>query len=151
MTKTATDRTERILQHSRRGLWVVLGMLALLAGWLVLLALSPQGESARTITRLIPTLLPIAIVLVAAWTRGSLGGKPFDPKEPEARAFLEDELRQANLGKSFRVAFIAVLVGQPLLAWFLWQRPYGLVLMGAFTGVLAVGSLVAAFLAFDRD
>ena len=151
MSKALPDRTERILQHSRRGLWVVLAMLILLGSWLVLMSVNPEGELARAITKLLPTFLPIAIVLTVVWSRASLGGKPFNPKEPEARAVMEDELRVASLNRAFRAAFAAVLIAQPLLAWLLWQRPFGLILMGAFTAVLAVASLIAAFLVFDRD
>lgn len=147
-----TDRTELLLRASRRGLWVVLGMV-LLAGATVIAHEVRPGTILADWPSKAPWFIPVAGVFLVVLLNAPLRKHRWRAGAPEEQAILEDEFRQANLARAQRFALIVVLVAQvPLGLLFLDLTTEAAVMAMAVSSItLGMTALLAAFLYFDRE
>ena len=98
-----------------------------------------------------PWLLPLAIAALFLVFNAPLR-RSFRPTDPDVKAMLNDEFRQANLARAQRVAFVVVLVAQiPLATFVSGLNTVGAVtVMSVATITVAMAALIASFLYFDR-
>lgn len=145
-----TDRTELLLRISRRSLLVVLAMIVLIAATLIAHVLRPGSLLADWASRM-PWLLPLAIAALFLVFNAPLR-RSFRPTDPDVKAMLNDEFRQANLARAQRVAFVVVLVAQiPLATFVSGLNTVGAVtVMSVATITVAMAALIISFLYFDR-
>ena len=115
----------------------------------------PEGAASRFMAQA-AWVVPIAIVILVVALRSTLRGRRWDPRSPEAKAILNDELRQTSLNRSSRAALIVVLVAQlplELLFGVLVQlsATRTALAMAEATITLGLATLVSFFLFFDRE
>ena len=115
MTESVDSTSEILVRFSRRGMKTLLGIVLVLGVTTLGMTLWPEGTASRFMARA-SYLVPLAIVLVGLALRATLRGRHFDPRSPEAKAVLNDELRQMSLNRAARAALIVVLVAQLPLA-----------------------------------
>jgi hypothetical protein len=83
-------------------------------------------------------------------------GRRWDPPSPEAKAILNDELRQTSLNRASRAALIVVLIAQlplGLVFGMLAQLPAARTAMAMAEATITLGmaTLISLFLFFDRE
>ncbi len=149
MVKDQQDRGEQALRQVRQGLWMVLGVLVLLAAFAALQAYDPGTVLAQRSARALPALLPVLIVVVFAWQQST---RRLSVKDAEMQAVLKDEFRRANLDRAFRAAFLVLLGVQVPLALLCRTLPseravWCMVAFSCFAGMVA---LLGSFLFYDR-
>ncbi len=151
MTNQKPDSTNLLVNYSRRSLWVAVAILAVLGTYAVLINLYPDSAAAAMAERMF-MLLPIALVIVIGFLRGSLKGTSADPRTPAMQQVLGDELRQHSLNRACRNGLFAVLFAQPLLAALLGmlRLPYPAALMASATALTGVAVVLCSMLAYDR-
>jgi hypothetical protein len=155
MDERNENSLEVLERFSRRSMVALLFVVAILGATALALILSPAGAVGRSAAR-VAWLIPIAIVIAAGATQGSLKGRRWNPASPEVTAIMQDEWRRANMDRAFRFALITVLAAQ-------W--PLGM-LIGVMGGVpsvrtamamaaasitLGLMTLIALFLFFGRE
>jgi hypothetical protein len=142
-------RSESYLRFTRRGMFVLFGLVLILGGTGVGLILTPAAASWAGLM----TLLPIAIALVAAALTMTLRGDRWDPRSAEARAIMNDEWRATNMNRARHLALGVVLVIHVPLALLLSSLPSAQALsaMATLTMTLGLASLIGAFLYLDRE
>ena len=154
MAEAASNRSEILLQYSRRSLVVLLFVVIFLGAVAFRLILSPAPNG--KVDQLLSWLTPIAIVMVTVALQASLRGQHWDPRSPEVKIVMQDEWRRANMARASRAALVAVLVVQwPLaltLGYLTRLSPSRLAMtMAASTMTLGLVTLISLFLFFDRE
>lgn len=151
MTQTVPNPTEQLARFSRRGMYVMLVLVLALGAGTLATTLSPDGLGARLASRAY-LLIPIVIILAVGGLQFTLRGRRWDPRSPEARAILDDELRQTSLARASRAALATVLIAQIPLGLLFMQLPARAVwAMAVSTITLGMATLIALFLYFDRE
>ena len=149
--QNSEDRSDRLVRHERRGLWlcllvvVLLGVVALLAG------MSSDPAKMRNAERLM-TLIPMVIIFGAIWVnRLQHSAKPAQIKE-HRRAMLNDELRLVASQHAFRAGFLSMLGAQALfcLLSFVMTLSWSAGLLAATTVALGTVVFLGVFLFYDR-
>jgi len=151
INQNSDERSDRLVRHERRGLWlcllviVLLGVVALLAG------MSSDPAKTRYAERLM-TLIPIVIFFGAIWVnRLHPGAKPAQMKEQQ-RAMLNDELRLVASQHAFKAGFLSMLGAQALfcLLSFVLTLSWSAGLLAATTVTLGTAVFIGVFLFYDR-
>jgi len=146
---------ESLVRFSRRSLVSTLVVVLALGAAALGMTLWPDGAVSRFMARA-SWVVPIAIVILAAALRSTLRGRRWDPSSREAKAILQDELRQASLNRASRAVLAVVLIAQLPLALLLGA----LVELPALRTALAMSeasitlgmcTLISLFLFFDRE
>ncbi|HVQ54496.1 MAG TPA: hypothetical protein VMT25_04915 [Thermoanaerobaculia bacterium] len=155
MTALADNSSELLVRFSRRSMAAMLIIVPGFGAMALAMTLWPDGAASR-FTAQAGWVYPIAIVLLAAFLRATLRGKSWDPRSPEAKAILNDELRQDSMNRSARAALIAVLVAQVPLALLLGTLPQAsptrtALAMAEATITLGMVTFIALFLFLDRE
>lgn len=147
-TPVSTDVLNR---YARRGLITALLLILLLGAYAALVNLVPESGAARHASRLL-LLLPVALVFAIAWIRAALPRGQRHVTPGHVRGIMQDELRQDSLRKAFRIAFIGVLMCQPVFGVTLSTVPVsGAPLLMAAATVLVGATLFLGTLLFcDR-
>ncbi|MDL2353937.1 MAG: hypothetical protein QFF03_01635 [Pseudomonadota bacterium] len=151
MHTTDISEADLLVRYSHRSLWVTLVLIVMLGAGATA-ALGFPGSAAAGFAQALSMLLPIVIVIALAALRSSAKGARTDPGGPAMQAVLNDELRQDSLKRSYRNAFFAMLVAQPLLAlaptWIALANP--LSVMACLTIMSGMAAMLASLLYFDR-
>lgn len=155
MTPPIHSSSENLVRFSRRSMAAMLVIVPALGAMALSMTLWPEGAASGFMAHS-AWVVPIAIVILAAALRATLRGRPWDPRSPEAKAILNDELRQASLNRSSRAALIVVLVAQlplELLFGMLLQLPASrtALAMAEATITLGMATFLSCFLFFDRE
>lgn len=139
----ADNQIEKLVRNERRGVWVALLVVLVLAATLVL------GSDTR---RALLVALAIGIVFVVTWlgqqrTRGTKNAI-----REKRDAVMHDELRQAAIARAYKWAFFSVL--GTLAAFCLLSMIVTISVSGqmvaALTVALAATAFLAIFLLLDR-
>lgn len=151
-SESSHDETDLLLRASRRAHFIVLVMILALGATVLGRALWPDSVLATWPVRE-PWLLPVLIVITMVAGRLLMRGRAWDPKGREMKKIQHDEFRQMNLSRAQRAALIAVLVLQIPLGLLFSHLPgmRAVLAMGTTTITLAMATLIALFLFFDRD
>lgn len=149
-----SERVERSLRSSRRGLFVVLAGVLIAAATLLAHALRP-GSLLSDWPSKAPWLIPVAIVLFTVINAVSHRGRTSvtDAKDV-MKTVLEDEFRQANFARAQRVALVVILLAQmPLAALALSDltTAAAVTVMAVTTTTIGLTTLIVSFLVFDRE
>jgi hypothetical protein len=155
MTEPIDNSSESLVRFSRRSMGTMLVIVLVLGATALAMTLWPEGAASRFMARS-AWVVPVAIVILAAALRGTLRGQRWDPRSPEARAILNDELRQSSLNRSSRAALIVVLVAQiplELLFGMLVQlsATRTALAMAEATITLGMATFISFFLFLDRE
>src|SRR5688572_23277498 len=152
MTDSSQTRTELYLRFTRRSLVGVLALILALGGLCLAAALQPQGAFAEHMQRY-SWLIPIGIAILGSWPLTFQRRHRFTPDSPEVKAVMKDELRRANMDRARTFALFVVLLVQVPMALFLsrWPSLPAVLAMAVATITVAMSSLIAFFLVFDRD
>ena len=155
MTEPIDNSSESLVRFSRRGMGTMLVIVLVFGATALAMTLWPEGAASRFMARA-AWVFPIAIVVIGVALRATLRGRRWDPRSPEAKAILNDELRQTSLNRSSRAALIVVLVAQlplGLLFGMLAQLPATrtALAMAEATITLGMATLISLFLFFDRE
>jgi hypothetical protein len=154
-TTVAVDSpSESLVRFTRRSMTALLGVVLFLGATTLAMTLWPDGLASAFMARA-SVVLPIAIVILVVSLRATLGGRRWDPRTPEARAVLDDELRQASLYRASRAALIVVLIAQlplGLLFGMVAQLPPARAALGMAEATMTLGlaTAISLFLHFDR-
>jgi hypothetical protein len=151
MNDTHMSEADQLLRYSRRGLWIALGLI-LLIGASATATLGFPASEAAVAARSMWLLLPVFIVLAVGGLKSTARGIRTDPNGPAMRAILGDELRQDSLKRSYRNAFLGMMIAQPLLAfaptWMVVAHPTSV--MACLTIVTGMTVMFASLLYYDR-
>ena len=155
MTALADNSSELLVRFSRRSMAALLVIVPGLGAMALAMTLWPEGAASRFMAQA-AWVYPIAIVFLAAALRATLRGKSWDPRSADAKAILNDELRQHSMNRSSRAALIAVLVAQLPLALLFGTLPQASVIrtalaMAEATIILGTATFIALFLFLDRE
>lgn len=155
MTPPIHSSSETLVRFSRRSMAAMLVIVPSFGAMALAMTLWPEGAASGFMAHS-AWVVPIAIVILAAALRGTLRGRPWDPRSAEAKAILNDELRQASLNRASRAALIVVLVAQLPL-----ELLFGMLLqlsgsrtalaMAEATITLGMAAFLSFFLFFDRE
>ena len=144
MPGNVDDQTDKLVKNERRGVWLALVVVLVLAAAPVL------GSDTR---RALLLVLPIGIVFAVIWLgqQRTRGTKHAVGERREA--VMNDELRQSAIPRASQWAFFTVLGA--LAAFCLVRMVVSITLSGQILAALtvALGAIVflALFLLFDRD
>jgi hypothetical protein len=134
MSQTPSGQTERLVQFSRRQLWLVLVFLLVLgAGHLV--GLFAHGKIFALVS--LPVFLAIFLAIPL-----KKNGIDFASKNPAMKALQNDELRQLAQAKAFRNGFFVLLAYPPICAFALT----GLAVTNPLPAVVASGAWLGAIM-----
>jgi hypothetical protein len=155
MIESAESTPEVLVRFSRRSMKTLLGIVLVLGLTALDMTLRPGGTASRFMARA-SYLVPLAIVIVGFALRATLRGRRFDPRSPEAKAVLNDELRQMSLNRAARAALIVLVAAQlPLglaLGGFGSLPPIRTALAMAEASItLGMATFIALFLVGDRE
>lgn len=144
--------TERLVRIGRRSLYLLLILILMFGATLVAVLTSPNGAVAKFFERA-PWALPIMIILFVGIQRTAMGGKQWDPRSPEVKALLNDELRRVSFDRASRVAFFVTLFLQVPLALAIdtLAPPHALMTMAVANMTLSTATMLVLFLLFDRE
>lgn len=150
-SSTQPDRAELLLRASRRSLVVLLALVLFFAATIIAHVLRPGSLLADWASRA-PWLLTFVVFGIFLILNAPLR-RPFRAGDPEVKQMLNDEFRQANLARAQRAALVAVVVVQIPLAVFVLNvsTAAAVTVMGVGTVAVAMTTLIASFLFFDRD
>ncbi len=154
MSRPADHSHENLARFSRRSMGAMLAIVLILGALTLAITLWPEGAASRLVARA-SWAIPILIVLVVAALRTTLRGQRWDPRSPEARAILNDELRQTSLNRSSRVALMIVLLAELPLALLFGEllqlsATRTALAMAEATITLGLATLLSLFLFLDR-
>jgi hypothetical protein len=151
-SESSHDKTDLLLRASRRALFVVLLMVVAFGATVLGRAIWPESVLATWPARM-PWLLPVLVVMSLIGGRMFRKGRIWDPHGPEMKKIQQDEFRRMNLSRAQRAALIVVLVLQIPLGLLFVHLPAmrAVMAMGVATITLAIVTLIALFLFFDRD
>ena len=96
MTALADNSSEQLVRFSRRSMAALLVIVPGLGAMALAMTLWPEGLASRLMAQA-AWVYPIAIVFLGAALRATLRGKSWDPRSPDAKAILNDELLAAQL------------------------------------------------------
>lgn len=151
MNAANLNETEKLIRYSRRTLWTVLAFILLFGGAAAAAIAFPQSRAGATFGHL-ALQIPIFVAIAGFALKASAKGARTDSSGPAMRAMRNDELRVASLNRSFRNAFFAVMLVQPLLAlapaWIAIASPASAI--ACLTVVTGAVVMVASMLYFDR-
>jgi FtsH-binding integral membrane protein len=155
MTELTDNSSESLVRFSRRSMGTMLVIALVFGATALAMTLWPEGAASRFMAQA-SWVVPIAIVILVVALRATLRGRRWDPRSPETKAILNDELRQTSLNRSSRAALIVVLVAQlplGLLFGMLAQLPAttAALAMAEATITLGMATLISLFLFFDRE
>jgi len=155
MTALADNSSELLVRFSRRSMAAMLVIVPGLGAMALAMTLWPEGAASRFMAQA-AWVYPIAIVFLGAALRATLRGKSWDPRSPDAKAILNDELRQHSLNRSSRAALIAVLVAQIPLALLFGTLPQASAIrtalaMAEASIILGTAIFIALVLFLDRE
>ena len=155
MTALADNSSELLVRFSRRSMAALLVIVPGFGVMALAMTLWPEGPASRLMAQA-AWVYPIAIVFLGAALRATLRGKSWDPRSPEAKAILNDELRQDSMNRSARAALIAVLVAQLPLALLFGTLPQASAIrtalaMAEASITLGMAIFIALFLFLDRE
>lgn len=151
MSRDTQDPTDRMIRLERRGIWLAL-LIILLLGAVALIAGTTQDSAlARQAQWMMSVVIPMTIVIGAAWVGRRQGNAAPESKE-RRKAILGDELRLVATYKAFRAGFLAMLLA--LAASFLLTATNTLIwsagLLAATTCAFGIAVFLGAFLFYDR-
>ena len=150
-SSTQPDRAELLLRVSRRSLFVLLALVLLFAATIIAHVLRPGSLLADWASRA-PWLLTFVVLGVILILNAPLR-RPFRAADPEMKQMLNDAFRQAQLARAQRAALVAVVLAQIPLAVLVStvSTVAAVTVMGVGTVAVAMTTLIASFLFFDRD
>src|ERR1700754_2945370 len=151
MTQHPDNQGDRLVRHERRGLWLSLAVIVLLALGAVFVGMSSDPAGSRTAERLM-TLVPMVIIFGAIWVnRLQPRAKTAQLKE-QRRAMLGDELRLIASQHAFRAGFLSMLGAQALfcLLSFVMTLSWTAGMLSAATVALGTVVFLGVFLFYDR-
>lgn len=143
------NRTEALVQHSRRSLGVAL-VLILAAGVKAMLGAGLLGTPSSDFRAWGTVPFIIGVTAIAMRTGATRPAK--NSRDPDLRAVLDDELRQASLNKAYRNGFFAILIVQPLLMCLLpWTAVVDpAAVMASATLTVGATAVLGSLLYYDR-
>ena len=155
MDKPSVERTEILLRHQRRLIYVVLGVTIPIVAFAGLEFWDPEWQVARLVHFRL-ALVGMSVVLLflgIVWLHISLKGNRLRGSDPEIQAITKDEFRRHNWERSTRVAYLVVMAIQLPLAWLLSLRPnanavWAMACLTTFSGGLTG---MVTFLFLNRD
>ena len=153
-TQSTANPSQILVRLSRRGMFAMLALVLVLGGTFLGQTLWPDAAASRWVEKSswIITLAAVLLFLAVQWP---LRGRRFDPRSPEMKVILRDELRQSSLNRAARAALIAGLVAQfPLALLFMLARlsaKQALLAMAESTILVGMVTFIALFLLFDRE
>ena len=155
MAEPNDNPVESLVRFSRRSLASMLVFVLVLGATALAMTLWPEGAASRFMARA-SWIVPVAIVILAAALRGTLRGRRWDPRSPEAKAILDDELRQASLNRASRLALTSLLIVQlpmALLLGVLAELPGTRTALAMAEATITFGmvTFISLFLYFDRE
>ena len=155
MRERSDNTFEHLVRSSRLAMSTILVIVLVLGAGMLAMTFWPDGAAERFMAHA-SYLVPIAIVILGAALRGTLRGRRWDPRSPEVKAILNDELRQTSLNRASRAALIVVLAAQlplGLLLGMLAQLPAArtALAMAEATILLGMATVISLFLFFDRE
>lgn len=155
MIQTNEHPVEVLQRFSRRSMIALLFIVSVLGGTALALILSPEGAVGRSAARGM-WLIPVAIVIVVAALQSSLRGRRWDPKSPDVKTVMDDELRRANMDRASRISLIVVVAAQWPLAMtigILGGLPPIRTAMAMAAASITLGMLtvISLFLFFERE
>lgn len=148
MTKEPLDATDALIRRERRGIWLALIVIAILAAAAIMEAHGPFRTAGRILT-LTAIAIPLGILLLSAGRGSRARG---DALAASREAIRHDESRRAAIDRASRYGFIGTLI--PMSAYALlsqnWPLPVlpSMLLMGFV--VLGVVVFLLTFLIVDR-
>lgn len=151
MNTAHPTEAESLERYSRRGIWIALALLIILAAYAVAINFFPEADASAGATRLL-ALLPIAITIALLAMRTALKGTQPDTRGRAMQRLLHDELRVHSTNLSYRNGFFGMLLAQPILFMCLSLAPqsYPLALIASATALIGVVVFLASLLAYDR-
>jgi hypothetical protein len=156
MTDPTDNPSESLVRFSRRSMGALLVMVLFIGLGTLAMTLWPDAAASRRVEHA-PWLFPVGTVVLFTALRLTLfRGQRWDPRSPEAKAILNDELRQTSLSRASRTALLVVLVAQlplGLLFGILADLPAmrATLAMVESTIMLGMATFIALFLFFDRE
>jgi len=155
MTEPTDNPSESLVRFSRLSMSTMLVIVLILGATTLAMTLWAEGAASRFMAHA-SWVFPVAIVLLGVALRATLRGRRFDPRSPEAKAILNDELRQTSLNRASRAALIIVLIAQlplGLLFGMLAQLPSARTAMAMAEATITLGmaTFISLFLFFDRE
>jgi hypothetical protein len=156
MTDPTDSPSEGFVRFSRRSMSTLLVMVLILGMATLAMTFWPDAAASRWVEHA-PWLFPVGTVVLFAALRFTLfRGQRWDPRSPEAKAILNDELRQTSLNRASRAALIVVLVAQlplGLLFGMLAQLPAARTALAMAEATITLGmvTFISLFLFFDRE
>jgi hypothetical protein len=140
-----TSQTEKLVQFSRRQLWLTLGLAVLFAVVVVV---------DRSVPGLFPVnaVVPLAIIAFMLILHPRTKGIDLSPSNPALKALRNDELRQAALARAWRNGFLALLVLQPVAAFLMASSSATnpLAIMAGVSSWTGAVVFLASLLYYDR-
>jgi hypothetical protein len=145
MNLAKLNETEKLVQFSRRQLWLTLAV-AVLFAVLVVVDLSVPGLLPRHAG------LPLAIIAVVVIMHPKTKGIDLSASNPAMKAIRNDELRQAAQARAWRNGFLALLVLQPVAAFLLASSSgtNSLAIMAGLSSWTGAVVFLASLLYYDR-
>ena len=146
MSNANEPRSETYLRLTARSTILALVLSLALAALFVVMIAAPASALARWFKNA-PWFFPLFTILLAAGHQTWFRRNRWDPKAPEARALMNDELRQISADHAARVALMVVVLAQPLLAALLAMLSIrgGIYVMAAVTMELGVATFLSVF------
>lgn len=151
MTRTTLTETDELVRTSRRSLWIGL-VLILLLGVPGALSLGFPASAVGALFKRFANALPIGIIIAVAALRFPTRRARIDPSGSAMKAILYDQLRAASVNRTYRNAFMGVMVLQPVLTVWLTRSAMAdpLAFSACVTVLTGVVILLASILAYDR-
>ena len=149
MVDSADTRLDRYLRFARGSMFLLLIVVLTLGSLCIAFAFRPHDPMLVSASRLIPIFIAILGTALAGFARRS----GLRAGSPESEAALGDEWRQAILARSFRVAFLVLVVVQVPLAFCFTSLPVlrALLAMAVSTITIALVTLAGTYLVLDRN
>jgi Na+/H+ antiporter NhaC len=149
MRSDPTDKTDRLVRHERRGIWLCLGAVLLL-GTVLLLDRTTQISS--TVRQALLTLLPLGIVFGAIWVNRGQRDLGQSELRENRQAVMHDELRQLAMQRAYKAAFLILLgaLAAYAIASAVIQIDWPAQRVAATMVALGTAAFLAAFLFYDR-
>lgn len=153
-TQSTENPSQILVRMSRRGLFAMLAMVLVLGGIFLGQTVWPEAAASRWVEKS-SWIIALATVLLFLAVQWPLRGRRFDPRSPEMKVILRDELRQSSLNRAARAALIAGLVAQfPLALLFMLARlsaKQALLAMAESTILVGMVTFITLCLFFDRE
>lgn len=140
----ADNQTDKLIRTERRGVWLALAVVLVLAATLLL------GSDTR---RALLSGLAIGIVFAVIWLSQQRSRGTKHAVRQRRDAMMQDELRRSAISRAYQWAFITTIGA--LAAFCLLSTVVSIgapgQMVAALTIALAVTTFLALFLLFDRD